>query len=57
MIKGFSKMSNLLFIEIFSKKQVDKFENRTDHICINHGLGFQLLDWSKSVRQNLKIDY
>lgn len=57
MTKGFSKMSNLLFIEIFSKKQVDKFENRTDHICINHGLGFQLLDWSKSVRQNLKIDY
>lgn len=55
--KGFSKMMNLLLIEIFSKKQVDKFESRTDHICINHGLGFQLLDWSKSVRENLKIDY
>jgi hypothetical protein len=57
MSKGFSKMTNLLLIEIFSKKQVDKFETRTDHICINHGLGYQLLDWSKSVRKNLKIDY
>lgn len=55
--KGFSKMTNLLLIEIFSKKKVDKFESGTDHICINHGLGFQLLDWSKSVRENLKIDY
>ncbi len=55
--KGFSEMVGLLFIEIFSKKQVDKFESRTDLICIHHGLGFQLLDWSKSVRQNLKIDY
>ncbi|UUW08417.1 hypothetical protein NLG42_20185 [Flavobacterium plurextorum] len=55
--KGFSKMTNLLIIEIFSKKQVDRFENRTDHICINHKLGYQLLDWSKSVRENLKIEY
>lgn len=55
--KGFGKIMNLLLIEIFSKKQVDKFEARTDHICINHGLGFQLLDWSKSVRENLKIEY
>ena len=54
--KGFNRMSNLLLIEIFSKKQVDKFEGRTDLICIHHGLGYQLLDWSKSVRQNLKID-
>ena len=57
MTKGFGKMSNLLLIEIFSKNQVDQFERRTDLICINHGLGYQLLDWSKSVRQNLKIDY
>jgi len=57
MSKGFSKMANLLFIEIFSKKQVDKFESRTDRICINHGLGYQLLEWSKSVRENLKIEY
>lgn len=57
MTKGFAEMSNLLLIEIFSKKQVDKFESRTDHICIYHGLGYQLLDWSIFVRQNLKIDY
>lgn len=57
MSKGFGKMTNLLWIEIFSKKQVDKFETRTDHICINHGLGYQLLDWSSSVRKNLNIEY
>jgi hypothetical protein len=57
MTKGFGKMSNLLLIEIFSKKQVDSFESRTDLICIYHGLGYQLLEWSKSVRQNLKIEY
>ncbi|MBC5838856.1 hypothetical protein [Flavobacterium muglaense] len=56
MTKSFSKMCNLLLIEIFSKNQVDKLESRTDHICINHGLGYQLLDWSKSVRKNLNID-
>lgn len=56
MTKGFSKMTNLLLIEIFSKRQVDLFERNTDLICINHGLGYQLLDWSSSVRQNLKID-
>lgn len=49
-------MSNLLLIEIFSKKQVDEFESRTDLICIHHGLGYQLLDWSTSVRENLKIE-
>lgn len=54
--KGFGKMSNLLFIEIFSKKQVDLFESRTDLICIHHGLGYQLLDWSTSVRENLNIE-
>lgn len=55
--KGFRKLSNLLLIEIFSKKQVDQFEGRTDLICIQHGLGYQLLDWSKSVRQKLKKEY
>jgi hypothetical protein len=54
--KGFGKMSNLLLIELFSKKQVDQFEARTDLICINHGLGHQLLEWSKWVRINLKVE-
>jgi len=52
--KGFGKMSNVAFIEIFSKKAVDKFEFNTDLNCINHGLGYQLLDWSINVRENLK---
>lgn len=52
--KGFGKMSNVVFIEIFSKKAVDKFEFNTDLNCINHGLGYQLLDWSTNVRENLK---
>lgn len=55
--KGFGKMSNLLLIQIFSKKQVDAFERRTDLICIQHGLGYQLLDWSTSVRENLTVDF
>ncbi|WP_291131663.1 hypothetical protein [Flavobacterium sp. UBA7682] len=54
--KGFGKMFNIIGIEIFSKKQVDKFEYNTDRVCINHGLGYQLLDWSKWVRQNLGRD-
>jgi hypothetical protein len=52
--KGLGKMFNVVFIEIFSKKAVDKFEFNTDLNCINHGLGYQLLDWSINVRENLK---
>lgn len=52
--KGFGKMCNVAAIEIFSKKAVDKFEFNTDLNCINHGLGYQLLDWSINVRENLK---
>ncbi|MBF2709593.1 hypothetical protein [Flavobacterium soyangense] len=52
--KGFSKMWNVVVIEIFSKRAVDKFEFNTDLNCINHGLGYQLLDWSINVRENLK---
>jgi len=29
-------------------------EFTTDMSCINHGLGYQLLDWSTNVRENLK---
>lgn len=52
--KGFGEMSSIAFIQIFSKKAVDKFEFNTDLNCINHGLGYQLLDWSINVRGNLK---
>ena len=52
--KGFGEMFGIGFIQIFSKKAVDKFEFNTDLNCINHGLGYQLLDWSINVRENLK---
>ena len=38
-----------------SKKYVDRFEYRTDSICIAHGLGFQLLSWSTFVRNALHV--
>lgn len=37
---------------LFSK-YIDRFEYRTDSICIAHGLGFQLLAWSRFVRAKL----
>ena len=33
---------------------LDRFEYRTDSICIAHGLGYQLLTWSKFVRTTLQ---
>ena len=44
----------LLFWQL-SKKKMDIFENNTDRRAIEHGLGYQLMDWSTEVRQNLKI--
>ncbi len=38
-----------------SKKFMDNFENKTDMICIRHGLGYQLMEWSKYVRTALQI--
>ena len=37
-----------------SSKYVDRFEFNTDKMCIDHGLGYQLLSWSNNVRENLK---
>lgn len=54
--KGFGEMFTVAINEVFSKKKVDKFEFKTDLNCINHGLGYQLLDWSIQVRDNLKRD-
>ena len=39
-----------------SKRFMDNFENNTDMICIKHGLGYQLLEWSKYVRTALQIE-
>jgi hypothetical protein len=36
-----------------SQKFLDRFEYRTDSICIVHGLGYQLLAWSVHVRKVL----
>jgi len=36
-----------------SSKWIDRFEYSTDSICIAHGLGYQLLAWSMSVRKAL----
>ncbi|MBN8676082.1 MAG: hypothetical protein J0L56_18265 [Chitinophagales bacterium] len=36
-----------------SRKFLDKFEYKTDSICIAHGLGYQLLAWSIFVRKAL----
>lgn len=40
-------------IKHVSYQYVDHFEYKTDSICIAHGLGYQLLDWSKYVRLSL----
>lgn len=39
----------------FNADYGDKFEYNTDMICIQHGLGFQLLAWSVDTRQKLDI--
>jgi hypothetical protein len=36
-----------------STHYIDRFEYRTDSICIAHGLGYQLLEWSRFVRERL----
>src|SRR4051794_31834449 len=43
-------------IDHISSKWVDRFEYRTDSICIAHGLGYQLLDWSTSVRKAMHVE-
>ncbi len=56
-VSDFTRRSlmNLLFSGIghISSKYIDRFEYRTDSICIAHGLGYQLLAWSRFVRATL----
>ena len=52
--KGFGKMLVIAKNELFCPKAVDKLEYSTDLSSINHGLGYQLLEWSTGVRANLK---
>ncbi|MEO6453567.1 MAG: hypothetical protein ABIN97_05820 [Ginsengibacter sp.] len=58
-IADFSKYS---FIQLIihgirnvSPKYLDRFEFKTDSICIAHGLGYQLLKWSENVRSKMNI--
>jgi len=44
-----------LSFKLFNNKFTDNFEYQTDFACIKHGLGHQLLDWSKFVRKQLNI--
>lgn len=39
-----------------NKRYIDKIENNTDKSCIEHGLGHQILLWSREIRQKLNID-
>jgi hypothetical protein len=58
-ITDFNQKRGLFFVKLLfmqvSRKAMDVFENNTDRITIEHGLGYQLLAWSTEVRQNLKI--
>lgn len=40
-------------IKHISSRYIDRFEYKTDSLCIAHGLGYQLLAWSKFVRSAL----
>jgi hypothetical protein len=40
-----------------SSRYLDRFEYKTDGICIQHGLANNLLAWSIAVRQQLHVDY
>ena len=51
--KSFGGMCKVILGHL-SSKYVDRFEFNTDKICIDHGLGYQLLSWSNNVRENLK---
>ena len=44
----------LLFMHL-NKRKMDRFEYNTDMRCIEHGLGYQLLSWSKEVRLKLNL--
>jgi hypothetical protein len=36
-----------------SARYIDRFEYNADAICIAHGLGYQLFEWSSYVRQKM----
>jgi hypothetical protein len=52
--KSFGGILKILFGN-FSSSFLDRFEYNTDKICIEHGLGYQLLAWSKNVNDSLHL--
>ncbi len=60
-ITDFSSMTTLQILKHVvynvSSKYLDRFEYRTDSICIAHGLGYQLLEWSSHVRKAMNREY
>lgn len=42
-----------LALHYMGKRFTDSFEYNTDKACIDHGLGYQLLDWSLEVRNRI----
>jgi hypothetical protein len=56
-VSDFSTKTTLQLIKhvvsSISRKYVDRFEYNTDAICIAHGLGYQLLEWSNHVRKKM----
>lgn len=39
-----------------SSKYIDRFEYNADAICIEHGLGYQLLEWSTYIRKTMNSE-
>jgi hypothetical protein len=58
-VSAFAKMSAWQYAKFLlsqiKKTSIDAAENQTDKRTIDHGLGYQLLDWSKEVRAKLNI--
>lgn len=59
-ISEYNSKKGIFFIGLalkhLSKKQMDTFEYNTDKRSIEHGLGYQLLCWSKEVRDKLTLN-
>lgn len=53
--KSFAGILKVVFGNL-SRKFLDRFEFNTDKICIEHGLGYQLLAWSKNVNDSLNLN-
>ena len=53
--KNFGGILRIVFGNL-SDAFLDRFEFYTDKICIDHGLGYQLLAWSENVRDSLKME-